>query len=125
MRALRIMCLFMVVTLSGCVYALHGSEAPQKQTLRLQTAEPERYSVRVGEASTYPVDPDGVARFEIPELPRGCLVYVFGLKVADERPQSGRTIYLMRDKRIVRKLSLEQFAKIPRDDSGVPVLSLK
>lgn len=125
MRILRMACLFMVVVLSGCVYAMHMAEASQKQVLRVETATPERYAVRVGGASTYAVNPDGLVTFEIPERPKGCMVFVFGLKVADERPQSDRTISLMRDGRIAKKLSLEQFSKLPRDDAGVPVLQLK
>jgi hypothetical protein len=69
---------------------------------------------------------DGQVAFEVPRLPRGCTVYFLGLvKVADHRSEEGRGIQVIRDGRVLRRLSLNQISELPAGPDGTRVLQLK
>jgi hypothetical protein len=122
-RGLLICCL---LALTGCVHALHPQNARSEQTLRIQASSSERYTVRVDGGQNYPVAQDGRATFEVPPLPRGCAVYLFGLvKVSDSRPEDVRAIHVLRGTQVVRKLSLNQLVRLPVDTRGTHLLTLE
>lgn len=114
------------LAITGCVHALHGYNAPSRQSLQIQTPTPERYTVRVNDTQSYPVPSDGCVSFDVPSLPRGCAVYLFGLvKVADHRSEDVVAIDVMRDGQVIRQLSLSQISKLPTNSESAHVLTLK
>jgi hypothetical protein len=120
-------CSLFAMSFSGCVYALHPHSAPSKQVLQINAKEPARYSVIVDggqQSQHYPVPSSGRVAFEVPQLPRGCDVYLFGfIKVADHRPEDIKAIHVYRDGQLVCRLSLHELVKLPADSDGVPTLT--
>jgi hypothetical protein len=120
-----------VLSLNGCTYALHPYNTPSDQTLRVVNPTPEQYSMRVedlcrDEHKVYPVDTNGIVSFHVPSLPRGCAVYLFGgLKVSDARSENVRAVELQKDGRTVRKLSLNDIAKLATDTNGVRQIKIR
>jgi hypothetical protein len=111
--------LLLPTLLSGCVYALRPYNPPSQQSLHVVTTSPERYLVRVAEKQNYPVASNGHVTFDVPPLPRGCAVYLFGvMKIADARSEDVQAIQLVRDGTVMRKLSLRQIDKLPADGDG-------
>jgi hypothetical protein len=118
--------LLLALTLTGCVYALHPYNAPSQQSLQIQPPAPQRYTVHIDDGQSYPVAADGRVSFEVPPLPRGCAVYVFGLvKVADHRSEDVRAIQILREGDVVRRLSLNQISELPTGPDGARVLALQ
>jgi hypothetical protein len=69
---------------------------------------------------------DGFVSFEVPPLPRGCAVYLFGLvKVADHRSEDVQAIQILKDGDVVRRLSLNQLSELPVGPDGIRVVALK
>jgi hypothetical protein len=114
-RVVRICyCSLLVLVMTGCVYSLHPYNASTRETLRIQALTPENYVVRLDESPNYPVASDGRVSFEVPPLPRGCAVYLFGVvKVADHKSEDIRAIHILKGERVVHRLSLNQISKLP------------
>jgi len=99
--------------------------------LRIVAPVPQNIVVRVDDGfgekhKDYSVGSDGLVRFDVPSLPRGCAVRLFGaVKIADSRSEDVRAIHLMKDNKIVRKLSLNDISKLPVDAHGVRVMKVK
>jgi len=127
MRRVVVIALFMLpLAITGCVHALHGYNAPSRQSLQVQAPAPHRYTVRVNDGQSYPVSSDGRVSFEVPSLPRGCAVYLFGLvKVADHRSEDVAAIHVVADGKVVRRLSLNQISKLPTNSESAHVLTLQ
>jgi hypothetical protein len=124
-RVVIAICMLPLV-ITGCVHALHGYNPPSRQSLQVQARAPERYTVRVDEAQSYPVPSDGLVSFDVPSLSRGCAVYLFGLvKIADHRSEDVAAIEVISDGRVVRQLSLSQISKLPTNSESAHVLTLK
>jgi len=114
------------ILINGCVYALRPSNLPSQQKLCLQAAAPKQYSIQVADKFEYPVPSDGRVIVEIPPLERGCATYLFGIiKVSDRSPQDVRAVNLKREGRIIKKLSLNDLAKLPTDGEGYRLIKLK
>jgi hypothetical protein len=112
--------------LTGCVYALRAYNTPSQQKLLVQTAAPTNCAVRVADAETFAVGADGRVVFDVPRLPRGCDVHLFGfIKVGDGSPESVPAIHVLREGRVVRKLSLKKLGKLPLDKEGYHILVLR
>ena len=106
---------------SGCVYALHVSSEPTQVKVRVQSSQPQEHMVRVAldDPVDYPVAADGRVEFTVPRFSHGCDVYVLGLiKTRDGSAESVRVVEVRRAERVLRKLSLSQLAKLPKDDGG-------
>ena len=106
---------------SGCVYALRTARAPTDVKLLVQAFHPQQYIVRVvvDSPADYPVGSDGRVQFTVPRFSNGCDVYVLGfIKARDGSGESVRLVELRRDARIVRRFSLAQISKLPRDEAG-------
>jgi hypothetical protein len=125
-RTLVILSPLAVLLLTGCVYALRPYNTPSQQKLHVQTASATNFVVRVADGEKFSVAADGRVTFDVPSLPRGCDVYLFGIvKIADGSPENIRAIHVMRDGKIVRKLSLTKLGKLPADAEGYRILVLK
>jgi hypothetical protein len=121
----------LVVLLCGCAYSLHPYNAPSVQSLKIVSDYPQRYSVRVDDKlgnkqNDYSVGSDGVVSFQVPSLPRGCAVLLFGvIKIADHQSEDVKAILLIKDRQAIRALSLNDISKLPADLNGVRQLKTK
>ncbi len=74
---------------------------------------------------TFVPDSNGCANLDIPRLPRGCDLHLFGLiKIRDGGPENVAAIHLLRNDQVVRKMSLRKLRKLPVDTDGYFVLVL-
>jgi hypothetical protein len=113
---------------SGCVTALHVASPPTPVQLRLQSSQPQQHIVRVAleTPADYQVASDGRVQFTVPPFWNGCDVYVFGvIKVRDGSAENVRVVELRREGRIVRKLSLAEISKLPKDEAGFSVVKFR
>ncbi len=120
-HAIPFLAIWLALLASGCVYALHMSSDPTKVKLRVQSSQPQQHTVRVAldEPVDYPVAADGRVEFVVPRFSHGCDVYVLGfIKARDGSAENVRVVDVRRGKRVLRKLSLTQIAKLPKDDTG-------
>jgi len=118
--------LLAMLFLTGCVYALRPGNNPSQQKLCLHSASPANYIIRVVDTNDFPVAADGRVTINIPTLRRGCDTYLFGfIKLSDGSPEHLKAIHVLRDEKIVRKLSLEKLKKLPTDTEGYHTLDLK
>jgi hypothetical protein len=125
-RALVILSFVPLLLLTGCVLALRPYNTPSQQKLDVRTSTPTNCAVRVADAQTFPVAADGRVTFDVPRLPRGCDTYLFGvIKIGDGSPENVRAIHVLRDGKIVRKLSLTQVGRLPADADGYHILVLR
>jgi hypothetical protein len=128
-RHLSILTLFLVMMLTGCAYSLHPYTRPTDVKLRVQSARPGSYVVRVTAtepASDYSVMPEGRVAFTVPSFRRGCSTYLFDVvKIGDATPERIRVIEVRRGQRVVRKLSLSQIAKLPEDEAGYRIVKFE
>ena len=118
-----VMALGLALPLSGCVYALHPYNSAGAEKLRIVSARGGHYTVRIHDTSEVSVPTDGRVIVDVPALPRGCSVYVFGLiKIADGSPERVRAIHVLRDGKVARRLSLEAIHGLPIDSEGYRVV---
>lgn len=116
----------MGVILSGCVTALRPANQPSQQKLRVEASTPQEYMIRVAEKTDYTVPADGRVIVDVPHLERGCAMYLFGaVKVKDHSPYDVPAIHIKRGNHTIRKLSLNDLAKLPVDDEGYRLVKLK
>jgi hypothetical protein len=126
MRILLTGVLLAALCSSGCVYALQKYNIPSQHTLVIQGTQSTNVMVRVANEHEYPVANDGRVTFEVPRLPRGCAVYLFGaIKIRDGKSEDVPVIQVFIDDTLTRTLSLSQLDRLPLDDKGYRVLSLK
>ena len=110
----------------GCVNALRPYNQPSQQKLRVQSPTPQKYTVRVADKADYPIAADGRVTVEVPRLERGCATYLFGVvKVKDSSPYDVPAIHLNKDNRTIRKLSLNDVAKLPADEEGYHLVKVE
>lgn len=123
-RAPAILSLLPLLLLTGCVIALRPYNTPSQQKLYVRTSMPTNCVIRVADTQMFPVAADGRVTFDVPQLPRGCDTFLFGVvKIGDGRPENVRAIHVLRHGKIVRKLSLAQLARLPMDAEGYHVLA--
>jgi hypothetical protein len=115
-----------VVLTSGCVHALHLYNQPSQEKLRLQSSSPQQYTIRVADKSDYPVAADGRVVVDVPQLERGCATYLFCVvRVKDSSPYDVHAIQVKKHDRAVRKLSLNDLAKLAIDAEGYRVVKVE
>ena len=125
-HALVIASVIPLLLLTGCVYALRPYNTPSQQKLDVRTPTPTNCVVRVADSQAFPVAADGRVTFDVPGLPRGCDTYLFGVvKIGDGSPENVRAIHVLRDGKVVRKLSLTQLGRLPVDAEGYHILVLR
>jgi hypothetical protein len=113
---------------SGCVNALRPANASTEVRLGIRAAQPQEYSVRVAleQPADYPVAADGRVTFIVPSFHHGCDMYLFGaVKIRDGSAESVRVVELRRNERAVRRLSLAQIAKLPKDEGGYSLVRIE
>ena len=114
------------VLLSGCINVLHPYNNPSQEKLHLQSSLPQQYTILVADKTEYPVGADGRVTVDVPRLERGCATYFFGvLKVRDTSCYDVPAIHVTKGNRILRKLSLNDLAKLPVDDGGYRLVESK
>ena len=125
-RALAILSLLPLLFLTGCVDALRPYNTPSQQKLDVQASSPTNCVIRVANEQTFPVAADGRVTFDVPRLPRGCDTYLLGVvKIGDGSPENVQAIHVLRDGKIIRKLSLIQIGTLPTDAEGYHILVLR
>jgi hypothetical protein len=115
----------MALQLTGCVYALHPYNKPGPEKLHLVSEKAGRYSVRIDGHGDTAVGTDGRVVLNVPGLRRGCSVYLFGvMKVGNGSPERIKAINVLRNGKVVRRLSLETLHRLPVDEDGYRILKL-
>ena len=115
----------LLVLSAGCTYALQPYNRPGPEKLKIITRGTGQHAIRIQDHGDTPVGADGRVVVEVPTLPRGCSPYLFGLiKIGDGRPERLRAIHVLREGKVVRKLSLEEIHGLPMDDDGYRILKL-
>jgi hypothetical protein len=106
--------------LGACALALLPYNSPSQQRIVVVAPSPQRYSVRVDVegSSVIQVPATGRVLVDIPVLPRACSRYFLGIKMSEGAPDRRKVIQLLRENRIVRKLSLDDVSRLPTDASG-------
>ncbi|MEO7299851.1 MAG: hypothetical protein ABI042_14890 [Verrucomicrobiota bacterium] len=130
-RAAYLLALSIIFLFCGCVNSLHPYNTPSDQTLKIVSPTPQQYVLKVNDALNglskhYEVGSDGIVNFHVPSLPRGCAVrFLDVIKIADHRLEDVQAIELVKDGKSVRKLSLDDIAKLELDPNGIPRLKAK
>ena len=115
----------LVLSLSGCVCALQCYNKPGSEKLHVVAARRAQYAIRINDRPEVAVPVDGRVVVDMPVLPRGCSVYVFGIiKVTDGRPERVRAVHILRDGKVVRRLSLRAIHDLPLDPDGYRIVKL-
>jgi len=111
--------------LPGCVNALRPYNEPSRETLWVISSTPSSYRVKINNHTTVPVPRDGRVAFDVPRLTRGCATYFLGIKVKDASPYDLPAIEIIEGERTVKRLSLNDIRKLPRDEQGYTVVKIE
>jgi hypothetical protein len=123
--------LFLAIVQSGCVIACGPSRCPPPQKLRLVASSPGSYTIRIVDVTDEHFDTgvqaDRRVQFDVPVYSRHCTQYLFGvIKIHSPTPvEARRVIRVMKDSKIVCKLSATDIAKLPVDSDGYHVLRIE
>ena len=114
-----------VVSSSGCVYRLQPAIPPSNHRLRIIADSPQRYSIHVL-FYDYAVSQDGTVDFKWGGF-RGCSVYLVNTIPIRRVPNAAKekNISVMLGPSVIRKLSLDEIAALPKDRESVPQLDLR
>ena len=123
---LRMLVSVLLLLLSmGCTYALQAYNRPGPEKLQIITTRTGQHVVRIENRGDTPVGADGRVVVDVPTLPRGCSPYLFGvIKIGDGSPEGLSAIHVLRDGKVVRKLSLKEIHALPMDDDGYRIVKL-
>jgi hypothetical protein len=128
-RALPILLVALLAATSGCSYGLRKFNAPSQEKLQIQTVAATNCTVRIvgaDKTETFSPAADGRVTLDVPRLPRGCDVHLFGfIKIEDGGPENVSAIHVLRGDKVVRKLSLTKLRKLPVDAKGYHILVLR
>lgn len=128
-RALSILLVALIAATSGCSYSLRKFNAPSQEKLQIQTVAATNYTIQIvgaDKTETFSPAADGRVTLDVPRLPRGCDVHLFGLiKIEDGGPENVSAIHVLRGDKVVRKLSLTKLRKLSADAEGYHILVLR
>jgi hypothetical protein len=118
--------LFLTFT-NGCIMMNQCGpyNAPSEEKLRVQSSKPEEYTVQVDGKNTFNIAADGRVVIDVPRLSRTGTLYVLLIPVSKSNPYKERSIYLEKNNRIKRKLSLNDIGRLPVDQDGYHLLKVK
>lgn len=119
----------MVVSmLTGCAYRLPPAVPPTKELLLVRSKLLQHYSVRVeaDDTNDYEVPKDGRIAFGVPGYRSPCGVYLFNaLKVGgNDDPLKAWRVSILRNQKIVKRLTVRAIIELPTDDAGYHVLTV-
>jgi hypothetical protein len=109
-----------VFVMAGLTFALPKYNKPTQYHLTLRGEHVDGYIVRVlgTHAADFRVGADGRVILDVPRLPRRCSVDWFGIRVWDGSPMSRKVVEVLKDGRILRRLSLQELERLPIDSVG-------
>jgi hypothetical protein len=115
-----------LVLIFGTVMALPKYNHPATYRLAVVTEPSHNYVVRVigSEAADFAVAQDGRVTIDVPRLPRSCSWVCLGITIRDGSPYNSKAIQVLRDGKIVRRLSLRQLERLHMDEAGVRKMAL-
>ena len=109
-----------LVLIFGTALALPKYNVPTSYRLAVATERSHHYVVRVigSEAADFLVATDGRVTIDVPRLPRSCSWVCLGITIRDGSPYNSKIIQVLRDGKIVRRLSLRQLEQMRLGGSG-------
>ena len=108
------------VVVGGCALGLPAYNKPFQERVRVVSASPEVFSIRVEGADQEPsaVPKDGLTVVCIPVLPRECSTYLLGIKIKDRSVEARPIIQFIRGGRVIKVLSVNALREMPSDSAG-------
>lgn len=99
---------------------LPGYNTPFSEKMVVLAKDPSAFSVQIedGGQGSLPVAEDGRLILEFPVLPRECSTYLLGVRLKDRSVEARKIIHIVRDGRVVKKLSVNQLRRLPPDEQG-------
>ena len=110
----------------GTALTLPKYNDPETYYLAIVAEPSHDYVVRIiGPAvADFPVSQDGRVTINVPQLPRSCSWICWGITIRDGSPYKRKAVHVLRDGKVVRRLSLAQLEQLPLDESGSRKLHL-
>ena len=128
MRSLVVVTCGMALILESCVYRLLPVTPPSQQRLRIASASPERFAVRlqIGDSREYNVPADGKITLDVPAYRAPCRVFLFGLVKTSggAQPFTAKTVTVIDGAKVTRRLSLKDVSALPVDANGYAILTV-
>lgn len=117
----------MVLVATGCALALPYYNAPFSEKVLVIAPDPSAFQIQIEGSGQDPVSvpPDGRLVLEFPVLPRECSTFLLGMKVKDRSVEARKIIEVLRDGRVVRRLSVNQLRRRPVDEAGFHEVSVR
>jgi hypothetical protein len=114
-----------LVAMFGTIQAMETGTPPMQYRVVL-TGPSTNYGIRLTWPVTneFVVSRSGEAVIDIPALPHGCSLICLGVKLTDGSPRSRKVVDVLRDRSVVRRLSLRELDRLPPDSSGARKLEL-
>lgn len=105
---------------NGCVLVLPGYNTPFSEKMVVLAKDPSAFSVQIedGGQGSLPVAEDGRLILEFPVLPRECSTYLLGVRLKERSVEARKIIHIVRDGRVVKKLSVNRLRRLPPDEQG-------
>jgi len=121
---LPIQFLVCLLCLNGCSSVSYMNPA-FKGKLALDAQDPAAYEIKIdSEGIPIEIPQDGHLEISIPEK-KGCTSYFLGIRLSGPRAQNKKSILIIRNEKIVKKMSIAQLRKLPVDASGYRVIRIK
>ena len=115
-----------MVLVFGTALALPKYNTPAAYRLAIATESSHHYAVRVigSEVADFSVAQDGIVTIDVPRLPRSCSWVCLGITIRDGSPYNSKAIQVLRDGKVLRRLSLRQLERMRLEESGVRKIAL-
>jgi hypothetical protein len=106
---------------NGCVIVRKGSNEPVEAKVRIESQALEGLHIHIEKQEDVPVPFDGRVVVSIPQFPPACETRLFGwIRINDEAAK--RLVYVKRGDRVVKKISLDDFERLPVDGDGYRIM---
>lgn len=124
LKRIAILALALLWGAVGCVNPTAPYNAPSVERVKIEASLPGEYRVRVGDKASYVVPSDGNLTVPIPRLERGRKTYVLGVKVRDKSAYDFPAVFIDRDGKQVRALTLNQLRDLPKTSDGASIIAI-